>query len=77
MPFFAANRTHSNMFPVMRPPAVGKPTICGKPFTSCSINELAAEILHLFVERVETGEREEKWSHNAPQEINIYYRDTA
>ena len=39
------------------------------------INELTAEILHLFIERVEIGEREEKWSHTAPQEINIYYRD--
>ncbi len=39
------------------------------------INELTAEILNLFIERVEVGEREEKWSHTAPQEINIYYRD--
>jgi site-specific DNA recombinase len=39
------------------------------------INELTAEILHLFIERVTVGEREEKWSHTAPQEINIYYRD--
>ena len=39
------------------------------------INELTAEILHLFIERVEIGEREEKWSHTAPQEISIYYRD--
>lgn len=39
------------------------------------INELTDEILHLFIERVEVGEREEKWSHTAPQEINIYYRD--
>ncbi len=39
------------------------------------INELTAEILNLFIERVEVGERDEKWSHTAPQEINIYYRD--
>ncbi len=39
------------------------------------INELTAEILNLFIERVEVGEREEKWSHTALQEINIYYRD--
>ncbi|WP_408608683.1 DUF4368 domain-containing protein [Aminipila luticellarii] len=31
--------------------------------------------MHLFIERVEIGEREAKWSHTAPQEINIYYRD--
>lgn len=34
-----------------------------------------AEILNLFIERVEIGEREEKWSHTAPQEVSIYYRD--
>jgi hypothetical protein len=39
------------------------------------INELTAEILHLFIERVEVGERSEKWSRTAMQEINIYYRD--
>ena len=30
------------------------------------INELTAEILNLFIERVEVGERDEKWSHTAP-----------
>ncbi len=39
------------------------------------INKLTAEILHLFIERVEVGERGEKWSRTAMQEINIYYRD--
>ena len=39
------------------------------------INELTAEILHLFIERVQVGERAEKWSRTAMQEINIYYRD--
>lgn len=39
------------------------------------INELTAELLHLFIERVEVGERTEKWSRTAIQEINIYYRD--
>ncbi|MFR1800765.1 MAG: recombinase family protein [Faecalispora jeddahensis] len=39
------------------------------------IDELTAEVLHLFIERVEVGERTEKWSRTAMQEINIYYRD--
>lgn len=39
------------------------------------INDLTAELLHLFIERVEVGERTEKWSRTAIQEINIYYRD--
>ncbi len=30
------------------------------------IRELTAEILHLFIEHVEVGERDEKWSHTAP-----------
>ncbi len=39
------------------------------------INELTAELLHLFIERVDVGERTEKWSRTAMQEICIYYRD--
>ncbi|MEN3004993.1 DUF4368 domain-containing protein [Dehalobacterium formicoaceticum] len=39
------------------------------------INEFTAELLHLFIERVEVEERTEKWSRTAMQEINIYYRD--
>lgn len=38
-------------------------------------NKLTAEILNLFIERIEVGERGEKWSRTALQEINIYYRD--
>ncbi|MDD4346813.1 MAG: recombinase family protein [Desulfitobacteriaceae bacterium] len=47
----------------------------GKAKQYTVINELTAEILHLFIERVEVGERSEKWSRTAMQEINIYYRD--
>lgn len=39
------------------------------------ISKLTAEILHLFIERVEVGERTEKWLRTVMQEINIYYRD--
>ena len=39
------------------------------------IPELTAEILHTFIRRVEVGERAEKYSRTAPQEIRIYYRD--
>lgn len=41
----------------------------------CEIPELTAEILYTFVKRVEVGEREERYSRTAPQEIRIYYRD--
>ena len=39
------------------------------------IPELTAEILHTFIERIEVGEREERYSRTAPQEIRIAYRD--
>ena len=39
------------------------------------IPELTAEILRIFIKRVEAGERAEKYSRTAPQEVRIYYRD--
>lgn len=36
------------------------------------ISVLTAELLHLFIERAEVGERGEKWSRTAPQEVHIY-----
>lgn len=39
------------------------------------IPELTTEILHTFIERIEVGEREERYSRTAPQEIRIVYRD--
>lgn len=39
------------------------------------IPELTAEILRIFIKRVEVGERTEKYSRAAPQEVRIYYRD--
>ena len=39
------------------------------------IDTLTAEMLNLFIERVEVGEREERYSRTAPQSIDIYYRD--
>ena len=39
------------------------------------IPELTSEILRIFIKRVEMGERTEKYSRTAPQEVRIYYRD--
>jgi len=39
------------------------------------LDTLTAEMLNLFIERVEVGEREERYSRTAPQSIDIYYRD--
>jgi site-specific DNA recombinase len=39
------------------------------------ISELTPEILRLFIQRIEVGERSEKYSRTAEQEIRIIYRD--
>lgn len=39
------------------------------------IKELSAELLNLFIERIEVGERAERYSRTAEQEIVIHYRD--
>ena len=39
------------------------------------ITELTPELLRLFIEKIVVGERAEKYSHSAPQEVMIYYRD--
>lgn len=39
------------------------------------IQELTPELLRLFIQRIEVGERSEKYSRHATQEIKIVYRD--
>ncbi|MDD3972107.1 MAG: DUF4368 domain-containing protein [Clostridia bacterium] len=39
------------------------------------IKELNAELLNLFIEKIEVGERAERYSRTAEQEIIIHYRD--
>jgi DNA invertase Pin-like site-specific DNA recombinase len=39
------------------------------------IPELTPELLRLFIERIEVGERSVKYSHSAEQDIRIVYRD--
>jgi len=39
------------------------------------INELSGELLNLFIEKIEVGERAERYSRTAEQEIVIHYRD--
>ncbi|HHU22898.1 MAG TPA: DUF4368 domain-containing protein [Clostridiales bacterium] len=39
------------------------------------IPELTGELLHLFIERIEVGERGERYSRTAEQKIIIHYRD--
>jgi hypothetical protein len=39
------------------------------------IPELTGELLHLFIERIEVGERGERYSRTAEQKIVIRYRD--
>ena len=39
------------------------------------IDELTPDLLHTFIKRIEVGECAKKYSHSAPQEIVIHYRD--
>jgi len=39
------------------------------------INELSGELLNLFIEKIEVGERGERYSRTAEQAIIIHYRD--
>lgn len=39
------------------------------------ITELTPEILRLFIERIMAGEKSQKHSHTAQQDLWIYYRD--
>jgi len=39
------------------------------------ITELSAELLNVFIEKIEVGERAERYSRTAEQEIIIHYRD--
>lgn len=39
------------------------------------INELSGELLNVFIEKIEVGERAERYSRTAEQEIVIHYRD--
>ena len=40
-----------------------------------TIDTLTPELLRLFIQRIEIGERDVKYSHNASQSIRIIYRD--
>jgi site-specific DNA recombinase len=40
-----------------------------------NISELTPEILHLFIEKIVVGEKSQKYSRTAEQDIWIYYRD--
>ena len=41
------------------------------------IQKLTPELLRLFIEKIVVGERAERYSRTAPQEIRIYYRDVS
>ena len=40
-----------------------------------AIDELTLELLRLFIQRIEVGERTEKYSRSSNQSIRIVYRD--
>ena len=40
-----------------------------------TIDELTPELLRLFIQRIEVGERSQKYSRSAGQSVRIVYRD--
>lgn len=40
-----------------------------------AIDELTPELLRLFIQRIEVGERSKKYSRSASQSVRIIYRD--
>ena len=45
----------------------------GKRYTT--IDELMPELLRLFIQRIEVGERAKKYSRSSAQNVRIFYRD--
>ena len=59
----------------LRASAANVETFIEKAKQYTAINELTPELLRLFIQRIEVGERSVKYSRNAEQHIRIFYRD--
>lgn len=52
-----------------------RPSVPRKAKRYTDITDLTPDLLRLFIERIEIGERSERHSRTAEQEIRIVYRD--
>ena len=59
----------------LRASAANVDTFIDKAKRYTAIDELTPELLRLFIQRIEVGERSKKYSHSAAQSIRIIYRD--
>lgn len=59
----------------LRASAANVDTFIEKAKRYTAINELTPELLRLFVQRIEVGERSKKYSRSAAQSVRIIYRD--
>ena len=59
----------------LKDPVVNVGVFLEKAKQYTKFDTLTAEMLNLFIERVEVGEREERYFRTAPQSIDIYYGD--
>ena len=59
----------------LRETAIGTDSFLDKAKRYTDITELTPELLRLFIQRIEVGERETKYSRNSSQSIRIIYRD--
>ena len=65
---------HDFAFGIEVNPCVIEITI-GKAKQYTTIDTLTPELLRLFIQRIEVGERETKYSRNSSQSVRIIYRD--
>lgn len=59
----------------LRASAANVDTFIEKAKRYTAIDELTPELLRLFIQRIEVGERSKKYSHSAAQSVRIIYRD--
>ena len=59
----------------LRETAIGTDSFLDKAKRYMDITELTPELLRLFIQRIEVGERETKYSRNSSQSVRIIYRD--
>ena len=59
----------------LRETAIGTDSFLDKAKRYTDITELTPELLRLFIQRIEVGERETKYSRNSSQSVRIIYRD--
>ena len=72
---FPAPKAGENITEAMKAASANVNTFVEKAKQYTAIDELTPELLRLFIQRIEVGERTEKYSRSSHQSIRIVYRD--